>query len=75
MHGITRTRSVERGSEPRYTKVRRIVVRYVNGRTVAFVPESGREDFSEDDMLELAKVFTRASSAVEWAKFGDTTGG
>ena len=75
MHGITRTRNVKRRSEPRYTNVRRILVRYVDGRTVAFVPESGREEFSEDDMLELAKVFTRASSAVEWAEVGDITGG
>ena len=75
MHGIIRTRTEERGTETSYPHVRRIVVRYADGRTVAFVPESGREDFSEDDMLELAKVFTRASSSVEWAEIGDIAGG
>ncbi len=74
MHGITRTRTGERGTEPSYPHVRRILVRYVDGRTVAFVPESGREDFSEDDMRELAKVFTHASSVIEWAEIGGIAG-
>jgi hypothetical protein len=31
------------------------------------VPDARREAFSEDDMLELKKVLSRASAAAEWA--------
>jgi len=75
MHGITRTRTAGEEIEPSYTNVSRVVVRYADGRTVSFVPEAGREDFSEDDMLELAKVFARASSTAEWSEAGDIAGG
>jgi hypothetical protein len=51
------------------------VVRYADGRTLNFIPESGRENFSEDDMLELKKILTRASSTAEWAEVGESSGG
>jgi hypothetical protein len=38
------------------------------------LPEAGREKFSEDDMLELAKVLARASSTSEWAEAGEVSG-
>lgn len=47
--------------------VRRIVIRYADGRTVNVVPDAKRRTFSEDDVKELRKVFAKASSAVEWA--------
>jgi hypothetical protein len=53
----------------------RVVVRYADGRTVTFVPEAGREDFSEDDMHELAKIFARASTVAEWSELDDIAGG
>jgi hypothetical protein len=46
----------------------RIVVRYSDGRTVNFVPDAQREVFSEDDILELKKVFSTASAVAEWAE-------
>jgi hypothetical protein len=48
-----------------------VVVRYSDGRTLTFVPEAGRENFSEDDMRELVKVLERAYSAAEWAEAGN----
>lgn len=67
MHGIERARDV-RGVQMMGGAVRRIQVRYHDGRTVTFVPDMEREFFSEDDLLELKKVLDRASSAAEWAE-------
>jgi hypothetical protein len=75
MRGIVRTRTAGEEIEPSYTNVRQVVVRYADGRTVTFVPEAGREDFSEDDMHELAKIFARASSTAEWSELDDIAGG
>jgi hypothetical protein len=75
MHGIVRKRTAGGEDEPSYMNVWRVVVRYVDGRTVTFVPEAGREDFSEDDMHELAKIFARASSVAEWSELDDIAGG
>ena len=41
--------------------VTRIVVRYSDGRVMNFVPDAGRDTFSEDDILELKKVLERIS--------------
>ncbi len=54
--------------------VTRVVVRYSDGRVMNFVPDAGRETFSEDDMLELKKVMSRASSAAEWADINTRLG-
>jgi len=75
MHGIVRKRTAGEEDEPSYMNVYRVVVRYGDGRTVTFVPEAGREDFSEDDMYELAKIFARASSIAEWSELDDLAGG
>ncbi|HEX2098617.1 MAG TPA: hypothetical protein VHF46_06135 [Rubrobacteraceae bacterium] len=75
MHGIVRERTAGEEVVPSYTNVHRVVVRYADGRTVTFVPEAGREDFSEDDMHELAKMFARASSAAEWSELDYIAGG
>jgi hypothetical protein len=54
--------------------VTRIIVRYSDGRVMNFVPDARKETFSEDDMLELKKVVTRASSAAEWAAINTRLG-
>jgi hypothetical protein len=72
MHGIIRVKNFEQDSgEASQVYVDRVVVRYSDGRTLTFVPEAGRKTFSEDDMLELAKVLARASSTAEWAEAGN----
>ncbi len=73
MHGIERTREMKdpSGAQGGITKV---IVRYSDGRTLNFVPDARREAFSEDDMLELKKVLTKASSTAEWAEIGTREG-
>ena len=39
-----------------------------------FVPDAGRDKFSEDDILELKKVFDRISSTAEWAEINTRLG-
>lgn len=67
MHGIERSRSIQGEPEPDH-RVVRIIVRYADGRNLNFVADASREFFSEDDILELKKVFDHASSASEWAE-------
>jgi hypothetical protein len=66
VHGIQRSREMKdpAGTQGGITKV---MVRYSDGRVLTFVPDARREAFSEDDMLELKKVLSRASAAAEWA--------
>ncbi len=54
--------------------VTRIVVRYSDGRVMNFVPDAGREAFSEDDILELKKVLDRASATAEWSNINTRLG-
>ena len=54
--------------------VTRVIVRYYDGRVMNFVPDAGREAFSEDDMLELKKVIERISSTAEWAEINTRLG-
>jgi hypothetical protein len=75
MHGIIRVKNFEQNSsETSQVYVDRVVVRYSDGRALTFVPEAGRTSFSEDDMLELAKVLARAASTAEWAEAGNLSG-
>lgn len=71
MHGIVRTRNLKEGTDPRYTNIRRIEVRYSDGRVVRFVAEGGREFFSSDDSGQLVEVLTKASSIAEWAQLSE----
>jgi hypothetical protein len=76
MRGIEKKRGLQDrvgGEEPPpwSMRINRIVVRYRDGRALNFEPEARRPWFSEDDILELVKVFERASSAAEWAEVGD----
>jgi hypothetical protein len=50
------------------------MVCYSDGRVLTFVPDARREAFSEDDMLELKKVLSAASSAAEWADISPRLG-
>jgi hypothetical protein len=66
LHGIERYRDMSRpaGSQGGIVKV---IVRYSDGRVLNFVADARRPAFSEDDMLELKKVISRAASTAEWA--------
>jgi hypothetical protein len=75
MHGIFRKRDLNESSQSSYEDINRVVVRYADGRTLNFIPEAGRENFSEDDMLELKKILTRASSTAEWTEVGESSSG
>ena len=73
MHGIERTRKAI-GPKEDSVGVTSIVVRYSDGRVMTFVPDAGRETFSEDDILELKKVIGRIASTAEWAEINTRLG-
>jgi hypothetical protein len=54
--------------------VTRIVFRYSDGSVMNFVPDAGREAFSEDDMLLLKNVLDRTSATAEWADINTRLG-
>ena len=70
MHGIIRQREIKDGNSSIF-RLNEIVVRYGDGRTLTFVPEAGRENFSEDDLHEFVEVLQTASSVAEWAEVSD----
>ncbi|MCA1728052.1 MAG: hypothetical protein LC751_01165 [Actinobacteria bacterium] len=75
MHGIVRVQNFKQNSsETSKADIARVIFRYSDGRILTFVPEAGREDYSEDDMRELVKVLERVSSTAEWAEAGSTAG-
>lgn len=74
MHGIERTRKIQ-APLGESNGIVGILVRYSDGRVLNFVPDAGREAFSEDDILELKKILTRASSTAEWAEISARSGG
>ena len=71
MHGIIRTRNLKEGTNPNFNNIRRIEVRYSDGRVVRFVAEAGREFFSKDDSAQLVKLLTKSSSISEWANVSE----
>ena len=73
MYGIERTRKATAPMEDG-VGVTRIVVRYSDGRLMTFVPDAGRDTFSEDDILELKKVLEQTSSTAEWAEINTRLG-
>jgi hypothetical protein len=73
LHGIERTRKAV-GPMEQGVGVTRVVVRYSDGRVINFVPDAGRDTFSEDDMLELKKIFEQISSKAEWAEINTRLG-
>ena len=74
MHGIIRQKNLRGESGTSYVDINRVLFRYADGRTLTFVPEAGRENFSEDDMLQLVQVLESASSTAEWSEVSDTSG-
>ncbi|CAN5742242.1 hypothetical protein BH23ACT11_BH23ACT11_08240 [soil metagenome] len=70
MHGIERTRKMQ-GSPDSDNGVAHVVVRYSDGRVLTFVPDGGGDVFSQDDILELKKMFDKASATAEWAEVSE----
>jgi hypothetical protein len=73
MHGIERTKK-RQGPPGQDVGVRGVVIRYTDGRVMNFVPDAGREMFSEDDMLKLQEILVAASSVAEWAEATEREG-
>lgn len=65
MHGIIRQRQIDNQNSSVF-RLSEVVVQYGDGRTLTFVPEAGRENFSEDDLHEFVEVLQKASSVAEW---------
>jgi hypothetical protein len=72
VHGIERTRKMQ-GPVEREGGIRRIVVRYSDGRVLNFDPDAGRETFSEDDILEFKEILDQASAKAEWVEINTRT--
>ena len=70
MHGIIRQRDIQDGNSSVF-RLSEIVVRYDDGRTMTFVPEAGRQNFSEDDLHEFVKVLQKASGVAEWTEVSE----
>jgi hypothetical protein len=71
VHGITVSRRQAEGpGDPRASEVliRRISIRYEDGRILTFVPEMDAEFFAQDDILRLTELLHRSSAALEWAQ-------
>lgn len=73
MHGIERSRRLK-GPPPESAGVKRIVMRYTDGRELAFLPEGGRGGFSTDDALQMAEILDMASARSEWAEVSEQSG-
>jgi hypothetical protein len=69
VHGIERSRQIQGPAESQ-GGIRRIVVRYSDGRVLNFDPDAGRETYSEDDVLEFKEILDKASAKAEWAEIG-----
>lgn len=67
LHGIKRDSQVREGYGER-GGIKRITIRYKDGRTFTVVPDAGRKNFAEDDVKELKKIFDKAASYLEWAE-------
>jgi hypothetical protein len=69
LHGIEVRRRAKNGPGDRraaQVKIRRICVRYEDGRRVCFVPEAGEEFFSRDDVHRVVGMLHIGSEALEW---------
>ncbi|HEX2180834.1 MAG TPA: hypothetical protein VHH10_01015 [Rubrobacteraceae bacterium] len=73
MHGIERHRDMSE-AEGSQGGITRVIVRYSDGRVLNFVADARRPAFSEDDLLELKKVISRAASTAEWADINTRLG-
>jgi hypothetical protein len=73
MQGIERARKANAPME-RGVGISRIVFRYSDGREMIYVPDAGRETFSEDDVLELKDLLDRTSAHAEWSDINTRLG-
>jgi hypothetical protein len=73
VHGIERHRGM---SSPVGSQggISRVIIRYSDGRVLNFVADARRPIYSEDDLLELKKIISGASSACEWADINTRLG-
>ncbi len=71
MHGIkVSKRKVDGLGEPGASgvRIRRISVRYEDGRRTSFIPEAEEEFFSQDDAERVVGILRKSSSALEWGR-------
>ena len=47
--------------------IRRVTIRYRDGRALTFKPDRYSEFYSEDDLGKLADILNKAASTREWA--------
>lgn len=73
MHGIERSRRLQ-GPPPPESTIRRIVIRYTDGREDVYLPEGGRDGFSGDDAQQMAEILDKASGRSEWAEISEQSG-
>jgi hypothetical protein len=69
LHGVEARRRATNGPGNRsagQVLIRRICVRYEDGRRVCFVPEVGEEFFSRDDAHRVVGMVHIGSEALEW---------
>jgi hypothetical protein len=69
LHGVEVRRRATNGPGDRragQVLLRRICVRYEDGRRVCFVPEAGEEFFSRDDVHRVVGMLHIGSEALEW---------
>ncbi len=71
MHGIeVRRRQTDGLGDSKASEVwiRRVSVRYEDGRVTTFVPEAGEEYFSQDDAGRLVGILRKSSAGLEWGQ-------
>ena len=69
LHGVEVKRRATNGPGNRRASrvlIRRICVRYEDGRKVCFIPEAGEEFFSRDDVHRVVGMLHIGSEALEW---------
>lgn len=69
LHGVeVRRRATDGTGDQRASQVRirRIRIRYDDGRGVCFIPEAGEEFFSQDDAHRAVGILHNGSHALEW---------
>jgi hypothetical protein len=74
MHGIMRTRNLKNNDTSAIDFVRRITIRYADGRTLRFGPDGGSENFTEDDAKQLVQILMKASATAEWSAINTRLG-
>jgi hypothetical protein len=74
LHGIVvRRRPTDGLGDPRASEVliRRISIRYEDGRLMNVIPEAREEFFSQDDVERLVGVLLESSAALEWGQIAE----